>query len=597
MRTIRVDQPVKLQGTPDWRPPPEGRWIVVWYRQVLPRVGANHEQPLLNIAFRNLNALTASGNAPGEFVRVDRPVTELGQLRLGTIVCDGRVTERVQLESTQDFSVVFPEGGGPLRELTRLQIPTAVLPPWFAGVSLGGHALAFPLSGGGCLWIPCLEFLSRFYGRSQEIKRILLMYPWSWARPRLISSEASGPVPASSSHVWRVRFGWYARRLVSGDAVFLAHLRHSPWTQRCARRLYRQMEQAHPAAASPQSTGVYLKVDPWFSGPAQLRVSGFPLPDGGFLALRLDGGSDPPGPRIVRERDRRAPARVRRADRGNQGRRSPSRRSPEALEREQPPDRRSFHIPLPDPPFEVLGVPQLVNEVTAESSDLGARSSLLPPGDVDAVSSTAEPSGSGKGIESAIIHAPPHGALRDVWNALCRLRELYPEQIFSVHWYYPSQGFVFSDSPRLVPLMSVPPPGEPGFGWLSVDRGTEGGGVGVRALLVVRIVIRGDSSSGGGRTLYLVEIERRLTSRGEEENLRGVIFEFEPNGDPAPQFARWLNELRADLVLTGASFLTQLCAACLGRAVPLIYSPAQSGVSGEHVLRRALRTMGVVLPE
>ena len=596
MRTIPVDKPLKLQATPEWRVPPNGRWIVAWYRQVLPRLGANHEQPLVNIAFRNLDALTPSGKGPGEFARVDRPVTELGQLRLGTIVCDGRVMERVQLESTRDFSVVFPERGRPLRELTRLEIRTALLPPWFAGASLGGHALALPLSGGGCLWIPCMEFLSRFYGRSQEIKCVLLMYPWSWARPRLIGSETANPGSALSSDVWRVRFGWHARCLVSGDAVFLAHLRHSPWTLRCARRLYRQMEQVRLAKTSAQSSGVHLKVDPWFSGPAQLRVSGFPLPDGGFLALRLDGGSDPPGPRIVRERVRRVRARLRRPDRGNQGRRSPSRRSPVALERSRPPDRRSFHIPLPDPPFEVLGVPQLVDEVAPQSSDLGARSSL-PPGDVDAVSSTAEPSGSGKGVESAIIHAPVHGALRDVWNALCRLRELYPKQILSVHWYHPSQGFVFSDSPRLVPLLSVPPPGEPGLAWLSVDRGPEGGGVGVRALLVVRIVIRGDSRSGGVRTLYLVPIETRLPPRGEEENFGGLIFEFTLNGDAVPQFDRWLNELRADLVLSGGGFLTQLCAAYPGRAVPFIQSPAQSGVSGEHAVRRALRTMGVILPE
>ncbi len=269
-----------------------------------------------------------------------------------------------------------------------------------------------------------------------------------------------------------------------------------------------------------QTRGVYLEVDPWFSGPAQLRVSGFPLPDGGFLALRLDGASDPPGPRIVRERVRRAPVRAGRADRVNAGRRSPSRRSPVALEREQPPDRRSFHIRLPDPPFEVLGVPQTVDEVTAESSDLGALRSL-PPGDVDAVTSTAEPSGSGKGVESAIIHAPLSGALRDVWDALCHLRERYPDRILWVHWYHPSQGFVFSRSPRLVSLPSPPSPRERGRGWVSVDRGPRGGGVGSRALLVVRIVVPDDSLSSSRRTLYLVEIERRLTSQGKEENVFG----------------------------------------------------------------------------
>ena len=111
MKTIPVDKSIKLQSTPDWYSPPPGRWIVVWHRQVLPRIVAEHAEPLVNITFRHLDALTPNGRGPREFTRVDRPVTELSQLRLGTIVCDGHVTERVQLESTRDFSVVFPDTG------------------------------------------------------------------------------------------------------------------------------------------------------------------------------------------------------------------------------------------------------------------------------------------------------------------------------------------------------------------------------------------------------------------------------------------------------------------------------------------------------
>ena len=598
MKTIPVDKSFKLQAAPDWYSPPPGRWIVVWHRQVLPRIAADHTQPLVNIAFRNPDVLTPDGDGPREFRRVDRPVTELSQLRLGTIVCDGHVTERVQLELTRDFSVVFPDTGGSLRWLTKLEIQTADLPPWFAGVSLGGYALALPLSGGGCLWIPCMEFLTRFYGRSQDIRRVLLTYPWSWSKPRLLDSETPSPGAASDTDVWRVRFGWRARHLVSGDAVFLAYLRHSSWTRRCAHRLYAQMEASHPTVAGAPSDGVHLAVDPWFSGPALLRVSGFPLPDGGFLALRLDGASDPQGPRIVRERVRRAPARAARADGVDPGRRSPSRRSPVALQRGQPPDRGSFHIPLLDPPFEVLGAPQTVDDVTVESSGLGARRSL-PPGDVDAVASTAEPSGSGKDIESAIIHAPLGGALHDVWNALCHLQQRFPDRILLVHWYHPSCGFVFLQSPRLVSLTSRSSPRERERDWLSVDRGPHGGGVGRRALLLVRIVVPDESLPSSRRTLYLVEIERRMASpsQGEEGNFNGLIFELHPNGDPVVQLDRWLSKLLADLVRSRGLFRRQLCAACPGRAVPFTHLPAQAGATGEPAVRNALRKMGVILPE
>ena len=598
MKTIPVDKSIKLQATPDWYSPPSGRWIVVWHRQVLPRIVAEHTEPLVNVTFRNLDALTPDGDGPREFTRVDRPVTELSQLRLGTIVCDGHVTERVQLESTRDFSVVFPDTGGSLRWLTNLEIQTADLPPWFAGVGLGGYALALPLSGGGHLWIPCMEFLTRFYGRSQDIKRVLLTYPWSWSKPRLLDSETPSPEASSGTDVWRVRFGWRARHLVSGDAVFLAHLRHSSWTRRCAHRLYAQMEPGHPTIAGAPFDGVHLAVDAWFSGPALLRVSGFPLSDGGFLALRLDGASDPQGPRIVRERVRRAPGRAARADGVDQGRLSRSRRSLVALRRGQTPDRGSFHIPLPDPPFEVLGAPQAVDEVTVKLSSLGPRRSR-PPGYVDAVASTAEPTGSGKDIESAIIHAPPGGALHEVWNALCHLHQRFSDRILLVHWYHPSCGFVFSQSPRLVLLTSRASLREREPDRLSVDPGPHGGDVDRRAFLVVRVVVSDESLPGSRRTLYLVEVERRMASpsQGEEGKSNGLIFELRPNGDPVVQLDRWLSKLLADLVRSRGLFRRQLCAACPGRAVPFTHLPAQAGTPGERAVRDALREMGVLLPE
>ena len=403
-----------------------------------------------------------------------------------------------------------------------------------------------------------MEFLTRFYGRSQDIKRVLLTYPWSWSKPRLLDSETPSPEAGSGTDVWRVRFGWRARHLVSGDAVFLAHLRHSSWTRRCAHRLYAQMEPGHPTIAGAPSDGVHLAVDAWFSGPALLRVSGFPLSDGGFLALRLDGASDPQGPRIVRERVRRAPGRAARADGVDQGRLSRSRRSLVALRRGQTPDRGSFHIPLPDPPFEVLGAPQAVDEVTVKLSSLGPRRSR-PPGYVDAVASTAEPTGSGKDIESAIIHAPPAAPCMKSGMPCAHLHQRFSDRILLVHWYHPSCGFVFSQSPRLVPLTSRAslPEREPDR--LSVDPGPHGGDVGRRAFLVVRVVVSDESLPGSRRTLYLVEVERRMASpsQGEEGKSNGLIFELRPNGDPVVQLDRWLSKLLADLVRSRGLFRRQ----------------------------------------
>ena len=129
-----------------------------------------------------------------------------------------------------------------------------------------------------------------------------------------------------------------------------------------------------------------------------------------------------------------------------------------------------------------------------------------------------------------------------------------------------------------------------------MDRGSRGG-AGLRALLVVRVVVTDDAASTGRRTLYIVEIERRLTPEGDAEKFRGLIFEFAPDGDPAAELEVWLTKLRADLVRNCGVFRRELCAACPGRAVPFAHLPARSGLPGEPAVRNAFRKMGVVLSE
>ena len=195
---------------------------------------------------------------------------------------------------------------------------------------------------------------------------------------------------------------------------------------------------------------------------------------------------------------------------------------------------------------------------------------------------------------------PSAAPCTEVWNALCHLHQRFPDRILLVHWYHPSCGFVFSQSPWLVPLTSRSSSRELERDWLSVDGGPHGGGVGRRALLVVRIVVPDESLPSSRRTLYLVEIERRMASpsQGEEGNFNGLIFELHPNGDPVVQLDCWLSKLLADLVRSRGLFRRQLCAACPGRAVPFTHLPAQAGASGEDpAVRDALREMGVLLPE
>ena len=598
MTTFPVAKPVRLQVGLDWTPPPEGRWVVVWYRQVLPRRQGDDALPLVNIALRNLGP--PDGANWREFSRLDRPVTELGCLRLGTIVEDGRVIERVDLGPCRDFPVEFPEGpggGGLIKQSKELESLTADLPSWFAGVSLGGRALAFPLPGGGSLWIPCMEFFSRFYGRSQEIKRALLAYPWQWATECLIGAEPAEPVPtesASDPQEWRVQFGWGAPRLVPDDAVFLAHLRYSPMTQRSARRLGAQMEAAHPTIASGSREGVYLEVEPWFSGPADLRVGGYPLPDGGFLALRLEGGTDPSGPRVVRER--RRPARVGPGGRRKTGAASVDVRSRGVvLDRDQHPPGRTRYRRLPDEPFEVLGKRQIVEDVPSDSSaPVGVGASRVPV-NADEALSTAEPSGSWGGVDSVVVSASPRSALRDLWDALRSLWKRYPKYILNLEGYDPSSGFVPDRIPLFIHLAPKP------FGAprdsTRVDRQWDGGATGIPAGMVARAIVADDRAPHGRRALYFVVVERGVTPEGRGKKLEGLIFELPPDGSSGGQSLAWLTKLRRELVQTRGVFGSEVYAACPGRPELFDYLPFKHRRRGEPTVRNAFRKMGFVLPD
>ena len=116
------------------------------------------------------------------FARPAVALTALGQLRIGTVLVDGCSTAEVALPS-KTLRVVF-SSDCTTPDLRPLYRQLRQRPDWFVRVALGGCALRLPLRGGGDLWIPGLEYFSRCYGRSQEVKRILLECPWDQAEER-----------------------------------------------------------------------------------------------------------------------------------------------------------------------------------------------------------------------------------------------------------------------------------------------------------------------------------------------------------------------------------------------------------------------------
>ena len=612
--TCSLGYEVEFPGLPARLP---GRWVAFWYRHLRPRP-AEDVQPQVNVSFRNLD----SSDPRCAFRTARVAVTALGQLRLGSVLKDGCLSKEFELPSRR-FSVEFTPDSGKQWISTEL-LSSARLPDWFCDpvdsvraesqsdeddedrLSLGGPGLGLPLRGGGVLWIPCLEFFSRFWGRSQEVKRVLLTYPWDEVQRRFFA-----PVAELDESVWPIQYGTAASRLVNGDAVLLAHLLHDRrdrgWLQRRARDPYTRLEKLRSTLVGQQSHTRYLSISPWFLGPARLLVRGFPLPDRSFLALRVDGGSDPPGPPSIRHfRSIRQSAEPDPDDSDAQAladapgyviRRRP-RPDPVRLASEVSPDRVSPQIELLDRPFELLGKPRRVERRSVIWS--GARARLRAGPEEARAYATGERSGPEKGVGFAHEHAPEasgsRGARFDLWAALCHLHTWHPDWIQSVGWLDSSGVFVALGPPaRILTLDITGMSHVPRWVWIDPSRPDRERRP--RGLLVARVEVRADPRFSETRSLYLVEIQRRLLTHGKDRKFSGLVLELNEPGDSGNALAGWLARVRAALPRQRGVFRKPLRDACPGWALLFNHSSSKyTDLPGEAAVRNALRKMGVWLP-
>ena len=426
-----------------------GRWVVCWYPRVLPR-DPEDVQPLVKITVRDVDQT----DIKRAFRRPTVPVTALGQLRIGTVLDDGCRTEEVFLP-LKTLRAVFGTACttrqlGPLRRQLRQR------PDWFANVALGGYALRLPLRGGGDLWIPSLEYFSRCYGRSQEVKRILLECPWDQPQERLFAPVPADEAPGPST--WRIRYGSAASRLVRGDAVFLAYVRHCLYAKACAKRLYSALDMRQPATADEEAAlrrlGINLDVGPWFLGPVKLKVRGLPLANGGFLALRVDGSSAPTCPadlaieRLVASDDSPvADADPLEPDLKPASKPAPARRRISAdglpLVAAKAPAWNSREALLLDTEFKEL-LPRREVRIVPVETRRGPEARGVPAPYPRQLSG-AERYGSDADTAVALAFSPSlpvrEDVLRCVWEVLQSFKVRYPACVRTVDWFTPADGF------------------------------------------------------------------------------------------------------------------------------------------------------------
>lgn len=581
-----------------------GRWVVCWYPRVLPR-DPEDVQPLVKVTVRDVHQT----DVKRAFARPAVPLTALGQLRIGTLLEDGCSTHQVSLP-LKTLRVVFGADctTSDLRPLYRQLRPR---PNWFVGVSLGGSALRLPLRGRGDLWIPGLEYFSRCYGRSQEVKRILLEYPWDQAEERLfapVPADEAALVPADVSR-WRIRYGSAASRLVPADAVFLAYVRHCLYAEARAKRLFPDLDIREPATAAEEAErrrkGIVLNVAPWFLGPVRLKVRGLPLADGGFLALRVDGSSAPTRPadlsieRLVASDDPLADPEDH-ADSGVDSDPTVSRRrrrvSADGLPvvGSQAPAWNAREAQLLDTDFEELAPRSDVRTVRFERHRGPAARVVSSP--QPSRLSGAEPGGSDQDTGVALAFSPSvpqtEDVLRDVWNALQFFKEHHPACVRRVDWFTPESGFRSSLPLGFVRFrLDGPYTARQAYPWVRLQPRVRR----PRGFVVIRVGVSGGSGSEGTRNLYLVEIQRRPKGRALEK-FSGLVFALERHDDSVEALRAWVDVLRRELPPRRGVFASLLedFEDCPGDAAVFPHiSLDHDRVRQETGVRNALCKMGV----
>lgn len=540
-----------------------GHWVAWWYGGLKRNEMAPGEM-LVAVNFRRI-----TGAEPrGVTVTKDIGVTQIGQVPLGSIWLRGERVRKLKFIK-RTFEVNFtaePEQFLTLRGCSDEEIISAFRekrPPLVYTDDVDktilkpvtnerSHLIKLATAENHLLFLPCMELFSRLYGRSAEVKRVLVGYPWIEGANGAIGRLYADIDEARSSNIWKVKL---QRRAVNADVVFLAHAKYDPFTIAAIKTIHAQIvvHNGGPGAFEPH----YPIIRPWFEGAVSLMVEGVELNDRMFLGLRIMGASDPDGLLIERDRvDRDRISREKTDDErdgfeSNATKKIRARIKPPIvnLTSEEEPDQGSSIVEIEDDSFRIIGSRRPVIDRPARIVKQGVRAvSILGKGDETRFSGGAE-FGSGKGVGAAYIQAPEVveslGVQIGMWNALIELSRIYAERISPVEWYTFDDGFNSIGPPKQIPFAeyakskSRPNSGVPrrAINWVYIDQSNKT----MRSLLIMRIKI-------SGNCIYFVEPSRRQIENpkvgiDKEESFRGLAFKLDVDDELDDTLLILMNEM------------------------------------------------------
>lgn len=393
---------------------------------------------------------------PQEYKRDTLSLTHLGQVRLGTLwrnkrcvgVIDYPVRKLKLNVNPGEYSITTCE--------SKPAFDQRFYPLEF---SRDKNKLLQFETGKFKLLLPCMEYFSRCYGRSQEVKRIITTYPWDEGRPNQgLNGEASEDTmqhrllrplrEIESEGVWKINL---APRLYNDDAVFVAHFKYDRLTQICAKNIRAELEASYlnRKKNNGKKSLTFITARPWHSGTLDLLVEGVEIKsENTFLGLRVLGTSDPYDETIVRQRENQNDPQIPNPT-GPLGGwpRPPKNITPpiKNLTDDERPDNDAETQELKEMSFVRLGyrrpvVHQPLDKAKTRGQDGPPRKDGDPLGSGDG-------EGKGKGIGKSTSSSPDaltsQGVVKDMWDTFNKIADSnkYSPKISNVRWFVPGYPF------------------------------------------------------------------------------------------------------------------------------------------------------------
>lgn len=537
--------------------------MMVWWHCGIYKNFRVQSEPKVLIAFKNI----VQNELLENFIYCTVPLTQLGRMPVGSVWLKGKLIQKA-LFQTREFKVSFNYSDWNFTSCKKPYNGQAPYPndlhPFWNGVN-DSWLIQFQLRNGGRLVINCLEILSRLYGRSQEIKRVLSTYPWSGSESS-VSSKLIIPVNEPDvPNVWKVSC---PPSLVQGDSVFLAHLKYDNYTIQSAKQIYAQLEANHVPNQKPP---IFLKIRPWHQGDVTIRVAGYSF-DSSFLGLHILGCSDPIGPPIVNITNNETISNANTHSINSSSVMSGQSSNTEYLiTSSEAPDQDKGTRSISEAAFEVIGQNREVNFVKSKMKVLleSTQATNTTISDPKLIVSGAEPTGLDKGVRKALVSPAiekfeSEGALRDIWAGLNELRREYPEKVSQIGWYTFEKGHQYGIEPELIRLQpsKVPKIQTKQRNWAFKSKQN----MIFRGILIIHLRIK-------SHDIYFVEIERR--PRGmktglvslQEESYKGLAFSVKNSSE----LKSWLIYLLNGICLK-MGIISSLASKCPGNAIPFIHT-------------------------